>query len=210
MSDSCCQGTIDVSALQARQRRVLIVVLAINVATFVMMVVAAVISGSSSLLSGALDNFGDSVTYVLSLAVIGATNTAKAKVALFKGLMIFSAALAVAFQIGWRVFHPEVPVFESMGVAALLNLGANFYCLLLLTPYRDGDVNMTSAWECSRNDVTEGFVVIGATLAVWIFQSGWPDLVAAVALLVVFLRSSFRVVRGAWREIRLVGPDTSQ
>lgn len=201
MSDSCCQGTIDVSVLQERQRRVLIVVLTINVATFFMMVAAAVISGSSSLLSGALDNFGDSMTYVLSLAVIGATNTAKAKVALFKGLMILAAALAVAFQIGWRAFHPETPIFETMGVAGLLNLGANVFCLRLLTPYRDGDVNMSSAWECSRNDVTEGFVVIAATLAVWAFQSGWPDLVAAVALLIVFLRSVFRVVYGAWQDM---------
>lgn len=203
MSDCGCQGTIDVSALQARQRRVLITVLVVNVATFAMMVIAAVISRSSSLLSGTLDNFGDSMTYALSLAVIGASNTAKAKVALFKGIMILSAALAVAVQIGWRVLHPEVPVLETMGVAALLNLGANTYCLWLLTPYRNGDLNMSSAWECSRNDVTEGFVVIGAAMAVWGFQSGWPDLVAATALLVVFLRSSFRVMRSAWREMRL-------
>lgn len=210
MSDSCCQGTIDVSALQARQRRVLIVVLAINAATFMMMVAAAVISGSSSLLSGALDNFGDSMTYVLSLAVIGATNTAKAKVALFKGLMILSAALAVAFQIGWRAFHPETPIFETMGIAALLNLGANVFCLRLLTPYRNGDVNMSSAWECSRNDVTEGVAVIAATLAVWAFQSGWPDLVAAVGLLIVFLRSAIRVVRSAWQELNKVSVDSEQ
>ena len=201
MSDDCCQRIIDVSALQARQRRVLMVVLTVNVVTFIMMVAAAMLSGSSSLLSGALDNFGDSLTYVLSLAVIGAANTAKAKVALFKGFMISAAAVAVAVQIGWRAFHPETPIFETMGVAALLNLGANVFCLRLLTPYRDGDVNMSSAWECSRNDVTEGFVVIAATLAVWALHSGWPDLVAAVVLLIVFLRSAIRVVRGAWLEM---------
>lgn len=180
------------------------VVLIVNVVTFIMMVVAAVLSGSSSLLSGALDNFGDSLTYVLSLAVIGAANTAKAKVALFKGFMISAAAIAVAVQIAWRVFHPETPIFETMGAAALLNLGANVVCLRLLTPYRHGDVNMSSAWECSRNDVTEGFVVIGAALAVWVFHSGWPDLVAAVVLLIVFLRSAVRVVRGAWQEMHEV------
>ena len=106
MSDDCCQSIIDVSALQARQRRVLMVVLTVNVVTFIMMVAAAILSGSSSLLSGALDNFGDSLTYVLSLAVIGAANRAKAKVALFKGFMISAAAVAVAVQIGWRAFHP--------------------------------------------------------------------------------------------------------
>jgi Co/Zn/Cd efflux system component len=93
-------------------------VLAINAATFVMMIAAAMFSSSSSLLSGALDNLGDAVTYALSFAVVGATLAAKARVALFKGLMIVGAALAVAWQIGWRVLHPEIPVVETMGVAA--------------------------------------------------------------------------------------------
>ena len=187
--------------MQVRQRRVLMVVLAINASTFLMMVIAAMISGSSSLLSGALDNFGDAMTYALSLAVVGATSAAKARVALFKGLMILGAALAVAVQIGWRVLHPEVPVFETMGIAALLNLGANFLCLRLLMPYRDGDVNMSSAWECSRNDVSEGIAVFAAALAVGVFQSGWPDIVIAFALLVLFLRSAIRILGGAWRQL---------
>ena len=76
VSRSCCQDQIDVSALQGRERRVLKVVLAINASTFLMMVVAANVSGSSSLLSGALDNFGDAMNYALSLAVVGATSAA--------------------------------------------------------------------------------------------------------------------------------------
>lgn len=201
MSDSCCQGQLDVSALESRQRRVLIWVLVINVFTFLMMVAGSVFSGSSSLLSGTLDNLGDAVTYALSLAVVGATCTAKARVALFKGLLILGAALAVAVQIGWRIQHPESPVVETMSIAALLNLGANVLCLRLLYPYRNGDVNMTSVWECSRNDVMEGFAVIAAALAVWGFGSGWPDVLVAIALLILFLRSATRVLRDAWREM---------
>jgi Co/Zn/Cd efflux system component len=206
VSDSCCQSDIDVSALHTRQRRILIIVLVINAATFLMMVFAAMISGSSSLLSGALDNFGDAITYALSLLVVGASGAAKARVAVFKGFLIFGAALAVAFQIGWRILHPETPVFEAMGIAALLNLAANLLCLRLLTPYREGDVNMSSAWECSRNDVSEGFAVIAAALAVWAFESGWPDLVIAIGLLVMFLRSATRVLRGAWQELHSALP----
>lgn len=180
----------------------LIFVLVINAITFVMMVTAAMFSGSSSVLSGALDNLGDSLTYVLSLVVIGATCAAKARVALFKGLLIFGAALAVAGQIGWRLLeNVETPVFETMGIAALLNLGANLLCLRLLYPYRDSDVNMSSVYECSRNDIMEGFAVIAAAVSVWAFDSGWPDILIAVALLVLFLRSATRVLRGAWREL---------
>ncbi len=201
MSDSCCQGQIDASALEARQRRVLTLVLVINAVTFLMMVTAAVFSGSSSLLSGALDNLGDALTYALSLAVAGATDAAKARVALFKGVLIFGAAIAVALQISWRILHVETPIVETMGIAALLNLGANLLCLRLLHPYRNGDVNMSSVWECSRNDVMEGFAVIAAALTVWVFESGWPDIVIAAALVVLFLRSAARVLRGAWREL---------
>ena len=202
MGDSCCSGTVDLQALHARQRRVLMVVLAINIATFAMMVVAALYSGSSSLLSGTLDNLGDALTYLLSLAVIGASTRAKARVALFKAVLILGAAVAVAIQIGWRLQNPHVPVFEVMSVAALINLAFNAVCLWLLTPYRNGDVNMASAWECSRNDVFEGFAVLLAGAGVWWFDAGWPDLVIAVALLVMFLRSAWRVFRSAWRDSR--------
>jgi Co/Zn/Cd efflux system component len=199
MPDTCCATTIDIAALQARQRRVLTIVLAINLATFVMMLVAAIYSGSSSLLSGGLDNLGDALTYLLSLAVIGASGRAKAGVALFKGALILGAALAVAIQIGWRLLHPGVPIFEAIGIAALLNLAANAACLRLLLPYRKGDVNMASAWECSRNDVFEGVAVLAAAAGVGLFGAGWPDLLVASALLLVFLRSAWRVCRMAWR-----------
>ena len=141
------------AALEARQKRVLIVVLAINAATFLMVVAAALMARSSSLLSGGLDNLGDALTYAMSLAVVGASMGAKARVAVFKGLLILGAAIAVGAQIAWQITYPAVPVFETMGVAALLNLAANAWCLKLLSSYRHGDVNMASAWECSRNDV---------------------------------------------------------
>ena len=201
MSDGCCQGELDVGALRSQQRRVLTWVLAINVLSFLMMVAGSVLSGSSSLLSGTLDNLGDALTYALSLAVIGAANATKARVALFKGVLIMSAAVAVGGQIGWRITHLDVPIVETMSIAATLNLGANAFCLLLLTPFREGDVNMSSVWECSRNDVFEGLAVIATAVLVWLFDSGWPDVLVAIALLILFLRSAIRVLSSAWREM---------
>ena len=126
---------------------------------------------------------------------------AKARVALFKGLMILGAALVVVLQIGWRVLHSEVPIVETMGVASVLNLAANSVCLYLLSPYKSGDLNMSSAWECSRNDVMEGGAVILTTVAVYLLGSAWPDIVVAVVLLGLFLRSAIRVVGSARRAL---------
>ncbi len=203
MGECCgCGKGVDVAALEAQQKRVLKVVLAINVASFALMALAAWHGGSSSLLSGSLDSLGDALTYAISLAVVGASTRAKARVALLKGVLIMAAALGVAVQIGWRLAHPGTPLFETMGMAALLNLGANLVCLWLLTPYRSGDVNLASAWECSRNDIFEGCAVLLAAVVVWIFGAGWPDLLIASALLVLFLRSALRVLRMAWRELK--------
>lgn len=84
----------------------------------------------------------------------------------------------------------------------MINLAFNALCLWLLTPYRFGDVNMSSAWECSRNDLYEGVAVLLAAAGVWLFDAGWPDLVIAGGLLLMFLRSSARVLRMAWRSYR--------
>jgi Co/Zn/Cd efflux system component len=89
-----------------------------------------------------------------------------------------------------------------MGIAAALNLAANAFCLWLLTPHRTGDVNMASAWECSRNDIFEGGAVLLAAALVGLFGAGWPDLLIAAALLVMFLRSSARVFQASLRELR--------
>lgn len=205
MASDCCSKPLEAGALQAGQRRVLTWVLLINLATFLMMVTGALLSGSSSLLSGTLDNLGDALTYALSLAVVGASPAARARVALFKGVLISAAALTVAGHIAWRLHDPGVPVVETMGVVAVLNLAANALCLGLLSRHRHDDVNMASVWECSRNDVVEGFAVIGATMAVWIFDSGWPDIIVAVLLLAVFTRSASRVLSRAWRELKSAG-----
>lgn len=197
--ECCCDMLLDTSRLHARQRRVLRIVLAINVATFAMVVVAAFQSGSSSLLSGGLDNLGDALTYALSLAVVGASLAAQSRVSLVKGFLILGAALAVAGQIVFRLLNPTVPVFETMGIAGVLNLAANAVCLWLLTPFRHGDVNLQSAWECSRNDIFEGTAVLAAAGGVFLFRAGWPDLVVAVGLLALFLRSAVRVLRASLR-----------
>lgn len=202
MSDGCCDGRLDVAGLEARQRRVLVTVLAINVAAFAVMAAGSILSGSSSLLSGMLDNLGDALTYGLSLAVIGSSEMAKARVALFKGALIAAAAFIVAGRILWHFQHLETPIVETMSIAALVNLAANFICLWLLTPHRHSDINMSSVWECSRNDIFDGIAVLLASFSVWLFDSAWPDLVVAIALLILFTRSAIRVLRGAWLELR--------
>lgn len=175
-------------------------VIAINIATCAMMLAASIRSGSTALLSGTLDNFGDALTYALSLLVVGASVAAQARVALLKAALILGAAVGV--QIALKPRNPDMPIIETMGIAAVLNLAASGLCLLLLNPYRHDDINRASSWDCSRNDVFEGLAVLAAAGATWLAASRWPDLIIAGALLVMFLRSAVQVfagIRGHWR-----------
>jgi len=199
----CCGCGVVAARLHARQRRVLRIVLAVNAATFLLMLGAALHGRSSALLSGALDNLGDALTYALSLAVVGAPARAKARVAMFKAALILAAALAVAAAIAWRLFvDPAMPLFGAMGWAGAANLAANLACLWLLRPWRAGDVNLASAYECARNDIADGLAVLAASAAVWLTGRPWPDLVVAGLLLAVFLASAWRVWRAAYRSLR--------
>ncbi len=201
MSSDCCGSDLEISEVAAH-RRVLTIVMVINFVTFGGMVFGAWLSQSSALLSGTLDNLGDALTYAMSLMVVSASVAMKARVAFFKGCLILLAALAVAVHIVWRLYHMDVPVATTMGIAAVLNLIANSVCLALLHPHREDDVNMSSVYECSRNDVVEGFAVIFTALAVWLTNSAIPDLVVAGFLLVMFTRSAFRVLLSARDNLR--------
>ncbi|MEJ2631226.1 MAG: cation transporter [Acidihalobacter sp.] len=170
----CCDDGYALDTAGSRQRGTLRAVLVINALMFVL-IAAAVYSGSSALLSDSLDNLGDALTYGLSLYVVGGSIRAKARVALFKGLLILLAACVVAAQIVVRLFEPTVPLFEVMGLFSLLGLAANGLCLFLLWRHRNEDVNMNSVWECSRNDIASNLSVFVAAGAVWLTGSGWPD-----------------------------------
>ena len=199
---SCCDDDCAIDALRVRQRGTLRIVLGVNGVMFLVIMAAAFYGESTALLADSLDNFGDALTYGLSLYAVSRGAAVKAKVALFKGGLIFLAACAVAGQIVYKVFVPSVPIFEVMGAFSLLGLAANSFCLYLLWRHRHEDVNMSSVWECSRNDIASNLAVFMAAGAVWLTNSGWPDILIAMGLVWLLMRSSIRVISSAVVEIR--------
>ncbi|MEW6676973.1 MAG: cation transporter [Pseudomonadota bacterium] len=196
-----CDNHCATAALQNRQRATLRIVLGINGVMFLVIAAAALYGDSTALLADSLDNLGDALTYGLSLYAVSRGAATKARVALFKGGLILLAALLVAAQIVHRLMVPAVPVFEVMGLFSLLGLAANGLCFWLLWRHRHEDVNMSSVWECSRNDIAANVSVFLAAAGVALTGSAWPDLLVALGLVVLLLRSAFRVIASARREL---------
>jgi cation diffusion facilitator family transporter len=178
------------------------IVLRINVVMFFVELVSGLFARSTALLADSLDNLGDALTYGLSLYAVARSQRTKARVALFKAALILSAGLFVLGQVIYAAMRQGVPVFETMGIVSLVALAANVTCLALLWKHRSEDVNMSSVWECSRNDIVSNMSVFLAAGLVWATNSGWPDLAVGFGLAVLFLRSAINVSRNALRQLR--------
>lgn len=197
MTDCCENKSCAIDALRARQSSTLKVVLGINMVMFAIEIIAGIMSGSTALLSDSLDNLGDALTYGLSLYAIASSPRSKAKIALFKGVLILIAGIFVLSQVVYRIMVPVVPTYETMGLVSLLALLANGTCLALLWKHKEQDINMSSVWECSRNDVASNIAVFVAAGGVWLMDSGWPDILIGLALALLFLKSSANVIKTA-------------
>jgi hypothetical protein len=81
--------------MNPRYKRILWTVIGINGAMFLTEMIAGQLAGSQALKADALDFLADTVTYGLSLAVIGASLRRRASAALLKGISLSAMALWV-------------------------------------------------------------------------------------------------------------------
>jgi Co/Zn/Cd efflux system component len=202
MSAHCCGQGATFEGLSADYKRRLWLVIAINAAMFVVEMGAGALAGSQALQADALDFLGDSLTYGISLAVIGATLRVRAWAAFAKGVSLTVMGLWVLGSTGYHVLVLGIPRAEIMGLVGFLALAANVVSVLILVKYKDGDSNVRSVWLCSRNDAIGNVAVMLAAVGVWQTATGWPDLIVAAIMAGLFLSSSFQVLRQSLREIR--------
>jgi len=207
MAGSCCSSNVRFEGLDPAYKRLLWVVIAINAAMFGVEIAAGHMAGSQALQADALDFLGDTLTYGLSLAVIGRSLQTRSYAAILKGASLTVMGAWVLGSTAYNVLVLGTPQAEIMGIIAVLALAANAASVLLLIPYKDGDANVRSVWLCSRNDAIGNIAVMGAALAVWGMDSAWPDLLVAAVTAGLFLRSSSLILIQAWQESRSDPPE---
>ncbi len=202
MGADCCGHDAKFDGLSADYKRRLWIVIVINAAMFAVEMIAGALAGSQALQADALDFLGDTTTYGISLAVIGAPVLTRAWAAFAKGI---SLTLMGTWVLGSTLYHVmvlDIPRAEVMGVVGFLALVANAASVLILMRYKDGDANVRSVWLCSRNDAIGNIVVMVAALGVWGTASKWPDLLVAGIMAALFLYSSWKIVTQALHEVR--------
>jgi Co/Zn/Cd efflux system component len=191
--DDCCE----VREVPREQRRVLHVVLWINVAMFLVESLAGILGHSTALFADSVDMLGDAIVYGFSLYVISRGLLWQARAALLKGVIMAAFGIGVLVQVAVKAARELTPAVEVMGVVGLLAFAANLFCLILLWRRRGDDINMRSAWMCSRNDVVGNAGVLVAAGLVALTGSPWPDIVIGLLIAAIFGHSAVRVIREA-------------
>lgn len=194
--DDCCNAKAhELKALSGRQRKILWIVLVINLAMFFIEGTAGLVARSTALLADSLDMAGDAFVYAISLYAIGRSVRWNASVSLVKGCVMAAFGIGVLVQAILRFQAGAPPVAELMGWAGGLALVANLTCAALLLRHRNDDINMRSTWLCSRNDVIANLGVLVAAALVGYTGALWPDLVVGVGIAALVLRSAASVLR---------------
>jgi len=198
---ACSCSAPDTGAPGPEYRRVLWIALWVNLGMFVIEGLSSLHSGSVSLMADAIDFFGDSANYVLSLCVVSMGMFWRSRGAMIKGLTMALFGLAVWLRMLWSAYNGTPPEPFTMGTIGVLALAANAGVAMLLFRFRGGDSDMRSVWLCSRNDAIGNLAVMAAALGVFGTGSAWPDLLVAAIMGSLALTSGISIVRHARQDM---------
>lgn len=182
-------------------RRALWIALWVNLAMFFVEGIASLQSGSVSLMADAIDFFGDSANYILSLSVLSMGMLWRGRAAMVKGITMAVFGTIVWARALWVMQQGTTPEPFTMGSIGLLALIANLAVLFVLFRFREGDSDMRSVWLCSRNDVISNLAVMAAALGVFGTGTAWPDLAVAAVMGTLAITAGISVIRHARADI---------
>ena len=200
MSSNCCESP-NKPVVDPEWRRALWIALIVNAAMFAVELVAGELGDSRALQADALDFFGDSANYAISLGVAGLALAWRARAALVKGASLVALGAYVMIGAAIAAFDGSSPVPTIMGGVGLAALAANVGVALMLYRYRGGDANMRSVWICSRNDATANIAVVAAAFGVFGTGTAWPDLIVAAIMAALGIWGGLEIIAQARAEL---------
>jgi len=208
MTNCCEKKTCELTAMRESHSKVLWIVLAINAVMFVVEGSAGFLAHSTSLLADALDMLGDALVYGFSLFVLARSPRWQAGAALAKGGFMLVFGVGVMAEAVHKILYPVMPSVETMGIIGCVALAANLVCFFLLYRHRGDNLNMSSTWVCSRNDLIANVGILIAAASSYLLVSRWPDILIGGIIAALFLSSAWGVIHQSVTELRMLRPLT--
>lgn len=179
------------------KRRVLWIVLALNVAIAAGFFATGILGDSSALIANGLDNSSDALVYAISLLALSRPPTWKRGAARLSGVMLLVFAVGVLLDVGRRYLSGSEPIGTAMMIMAIIAAAVNLQSLFLLKRLRGKDVNLRAAETFSFNDfISNGGILVGGGLVLWTGQN-WPDLIVGIGVAGIAIYGGIDILRDA-------------
>lgn len=165
-------------------RRVIRLVILLNLGYFGVELAVARAIGSVSLFADSVDFLEDASVNFLILAAIGWSMKNRARV----GMALVGVLLIPAVATLWTAWNQfNVPVAPEAALLTLTGAGAcviNFACAYMLAQFRTHGGSLTrAAYLSARNDVFANIAIIAAGLVTaFLWRSAWPDLMVGLGI----------------------------
>lgn len=193
------QGQIAAEAVvdeTQQQRKLLWIVLLINVTMFVLELVTGFIANSMGLVADSLDMLADALVYAMSLYAVGRTVLAKRRVARMSGYLQLVLGILGILEVARRFIGAEgIPDYSFMIVVSLIALVGNAASMVILQRTNSQDAHIRASQIFTANDVLINLGVIIAAILVLVSGSLLPDLIVGSIIFMIVLVGSFRILK---------------
>lgn len=185
MSDDRDDKEPALDASQAADRRILWLVLLINLGQALAGVAVGVWASSTAVIGAALDNLADASVYGVSLYAVGRSPAIKVRAARLSGWLLISLSVLLLVEVLRRFFGGEAAIGPAMMAMAMVNAVLNLICLHLLKRHQGEDVNFKASAIFTNNDsIVNLTIVLSGALVLWL-KSNVPDLILGIVVSVI-------------------------
>lgn len=188
------------STLNARARRIVAWVAALNLLGFFGEFIIASIIGSAALFADAADFLEDFLINALVLLALRWSAEGRRKASYGLAGLILIPALASYGMAIWKIITGAVPEPLTLSGTAVAAMLINLLCAVLLVQLRHGSALTRGAWLAARNDVAANILILGAGLLMLVWASPWPDIVVGLIIGTINLRAAAEVFEQARAE----------
>lgn len=177
--DCCNNNSLDKDSFSYKskhQKKALYLALFVNTFVFFCELIGGIKADSEAVLADSIHLFSHLFVIVLTLIVLNKSQIWKTRAAFLKGLLVAGLGVSIFIESFNSLFlNHHLPEASLMSFVALVAFVGNVLTLWILAKHRNDDINMRSAWTCSKADLLTNVGLILAGFFVAFLGVGWPD-----------------------------------
>lgn len=185
---------------KAIAKKILYLALFLNLAMFIIGLIAGLLGQSTGLLADALDMLADASAYAIAILAIKRDITFKKNAARLSGILLLLLGFWILSDIVEKILYGSSPNSATMLIVASLSLLVNVTVLTMLKPFKNDEVHLRATWIFTRADIIVNIGVLISAGLVSLFRSRYPDLMIGFAVSLFVIKEATAIIKSSFHE----------